>query len=91
MVMLLFSHCEHQKSAKKMDVIGVRRGGGGGAEAPPPPPPLPLKFSNSNFGAKKICNIRAKPLDFRANNGENIRATDLSPPKGNNLVPYAYG
>ena len=32
------------------------------------------------FG-QKACNIRAKPLDFQASNGENIRATDLSPPK----------
>ena len=74
-----------------MDVIDAYEAGGGGrAEAPSFPTPL-RNFQIAILGQKKICNIRAKPLDFRANNGENIRATDLSPPKGNNLVPYAYG
>ena len=31
----------------------------------------------------KTCNIQAKPLDFRASNGENIWATDLGPPNRN--------
>ena len=52
-------------------------GGGGGARAATPPPPP--NFSNSHFRAKKTCSIRAKPLDFRASNGESIRATDLIP------------
>ena len=59
--------------------IGVRGGGGGGAAAPPPP----WNCQNSHIRAKKSGNIRAKLLDFRASNGENIRATDLSPPKRN--------
>ena len=56
--------------------IGVR-GGGCGAAAPPPPPRI---FSNSHFQAKKACNIRAKPLDFRASNGENISGNWSQPP-----------
>ena len=48
-----------------------------------PPPPPPWNFQNSHIRAKKLGNIRAKPLDFRASNGENIRAIDLSPPKRN--------
>ena len=56
--------------------IGVRGGGGGGAAAPPRIVQIAI------FGQKKkSCNFRAKPHDFRASNGENIRATDLSPPK----------
>ena len=42
--------------------------------------------SNSHIrggGGGESCNILAKPLDFRASNGENIRVTDLSPPKPN--------
>ena len=58
------------------ETIGVRGGGTGGAAAP-------WNYSNSHIRAKKSGNIRAKPLDFRASNGENIWATDLSPPKRN--------
>ena len=57
--------------------IGVRGGGAGRAAAPPGI----LKIAI--FGQQKSGNIRAKPLDFRASNGEDIRATDLSPPKRN--------
>ena len=45
-----------------------------------------------SYSGKKACHIRAKPLDFRARNCENIRATDLSPPI-NETVPvrlYVY-
>ena len=59
--------------------------GGGGAAAP-------ILFSNSHFGGVvKTSNIRAKPLDFQANNGENIRARDFSPLPKTKLVPHAYG
>ena len=61
--------------------LGVRGGEGGGVGGCSPPPPR--FFSNSHIPAKKSGNIRAKPLDFRASNGQNIRATDLSPPKRN--------
>ena len=44
----------------------------------PPPPPPPIICQIPIFG-QKTCNIRANPLDFRASNGEKIRATDLSP------------
>ena len=50
----------------------------GGLAPPPPPPP----------NSKKLATLLIKPLDLRASNGENIRATDLSPL--NELVPYAY-
>ena len=70
---------------------------GGRLHALPPPPrshrrtrwggwaaPPPGIFQIAIFGQKKkSCNIWAKPFDFRASNGENIRATDLSPPKRN--------
>ena len=55
-------------------LIGVRgRRGGGGGAADP---------NNHVWAEKTPCNIRAS-------NGENIRATVLSPPK-TKLVPYAY-
>ena len=38
----------------------------------------PRIFQIAIFGQKTYI-MRAKPLDFRASNGENIRATDLSP------------
>ena len=60
--------------------IGVRGGGGGGGLGGAA---APWNFQNSHIRAKISGNIRAKPLDFRASNGENIRATDLSPPKRN--------
>ena len=43
----------------------------------------------SHFRAKKTY-IWAKPLNFRASNGENIWATDLSPPTpmDNWLIKY---
>ena len=48
------------------------------------PPPPPRIFQIAIFGPKKKSrHIQAKPLDFRASNGENIWATDLSPPKWN--------
>ena len=56
--------------------IGVRGGRGAGGFSPP------IIFLIGIF-EQETCNIRAKPLDFRASNGENIRATDLSPPKRN--------
>ena len=65
-----------------------RRTRGGGGLGVAPPPPLPRFFQIAIFG-QKACNIREKPLDIRASNGDKIRATDLSPPK-TKLVPYAY-
>ena len=54
---------EHEASEQRR----TRRGGGG-------------RGSNTHIRVKiNSCNIRAKPLEFRANNGESIRATDLSP------------
>ena len=55
--------------------MGVRGGGGGGGWGAAAPGISQIAI----FGGKS-GNIRAKPLDFRASNGENIRATDLSPP-----------
>ena len=48
---------------------------------------------NDHFGAIKASNIRAKPLDFRESDGENILARGLisPPPPPTKLVPYAYG
>ena len=61
----------------------MRRGGGGGGGGWGDCSP-PRIFQIAIFGQKKkSCNIWAKPLDFRTSNGENIRATDLSPPKQN--------
>ena len=53
----------------------------------------PRIFQIAIFGQKKKSgNIRAKPLDFRASNGQDIRARDFSPPPPpwTKLVPYAY-
>ena len=50
-------------------VRGMGRGGGGGGFSP---------IFKKQFSAQKTSNIRAKPLDFRASNGENIRARNLS-------------
>ena len=58
--------------------MGMGGGGGGAGELQPPP----RIFQIAILG-QKACNIWAKPLDFRASNGENIRATDLNPPKRN--------
>ena len=63
--------------------IGVR------AMGRPPPPPSNRIFQIAIFGHKKR-NIRAKPLDFRASNEENIRVRELSPPPQTKHVPYAY-
>ena len=51
--------------------LSHRRTGGGGGLQPP------KTFQIAIFGGGGVCNIREKPLDFRASNGENIRATDL--------------
>ena len=51
----------------------------------PPPPPTPRIVQILNFGPKS--NIRAKPLDIRGSNGENIRARDFSPPPPNETRP----
>ena len=54
---------------------------GMGRGCPPPPPPPPLDFFQiAIFGPKKASNLQAKPLDFWASNGENIRVRGFSPP-----------
>ena len=56
--------------------VDHRRKGRGARGMQPPPP---LEFFKLPFLGKTAGNIRAKPLDFRASNGENIRARDFSP------------
>ena len=59
-----------------MIAIGVRGGGGGGGAGGCSPP---IIFQIAIL----IMSYSGKTIDFRASNGENIRATDLSPPKRN--------
>ena len=54
-----------------------RAGAGGGGGLQPP-----IIFQKAIFGQKKLCNIRAKPLDFRASNGI-FGQLNLKPPKQN--------
>ena len=49
----------------------------------------PLESFKLPFSGKKSGNIRAKPLDLRATNGQNYSGKRLQPP-WTKLVPYAY-
>ena len=79
-----------------VEIIGNPGGGEGktkclppqyfhGGDCMPPPPPRHPRIDASDI-------IRAKPLNFRASNGKNIRTRDFSPPPPprTKLVPYAY-
>ena len=54
--------------------VGLAGGGGGGGCSPP-------RSFQIAISGKKSGNIRAKPLDFRASNGQKYVGKRLQPPK----------